>query len=213
MEAADVILLNTCHIREKAAEKVYSDLGRIRQVKDARAQRRQGHHRRGGRLRRPGRGRRDRAPRAGRRSGRRPAELSPAGRAHRPRPVGSGAGSSRPAFPRRTSSAALPERARPQGGDGVPHRAGGLRQVLHLLRRALHARRRVLAARRRRGGRGPPPRRPRRARDHAARPERQRLSRPRPRRPPVVAGAADRPAGRDRRHRAHPLHHQPSRAT
>jgi len=36
MEAADVILLNTCHIREKAAEKVYSDLGRIRQVKTQR---------------------------------------------------------------------------------------------------------------------------------------------------------------------------------
>ena len=26
---ADMILLNTCHIREKAAEKVYSDLGRL----------------------------------------------------------------------------------------------------------------------------------------------------------------------------------------
>ena len=36
MEEADVVLLNTCHIREKAAEKVYSDLGRIRQVKAAR---------------------------------------------------------------------------------------------------------------------------------------------------------------------------------
>jgi tRNA-2-methylthio-N6-dimethylallyladenosine synthase len=33
---ADLVLLNTCHIREKAAEKVYSELGRIRQLKTAR---------------------------------------------------------------------------------------------------------------------------------------------------------------------------------
>jgi tRNA-2-methylthio-N6-dimethylallyladenosine synthase len=33
---ADLVILNTCHIREKAAEKVYSDLGRIRDIKDAR---------------------------------------------------------------------------------------------------------------------------------------------------------------------------------
>jgi len=30
---ADLIVLNTCHIREKAVEKVYSDLGRIRKLK------------------------------------------------------------------------------------------------------------------------------------------------------------------------------------
>jgi tRNA-2-methylthio-N6-dimethylallyladenosine synthase len=29
-EAADLVVLNTCHIREKAAEKVYSDIGRLR---------------------------------------------------------------------------------------------------------------------------------------------------------------------------------------
>lgn len=36
-EEADVLILNTCHIREKAAEKVYSELGRIRSLKAAAA--------------------------------------------------------------------------------------------------------------------------------------------------------------------------------
>ena len=36
LDEADLVILNTCHIREKAAEKVYSDLGRIRQMKDER---------------------------------------------------------------------------------------------------------------------------------------------------------------------------------
>jgi len=37
LEEADLVLLNTCHIREKAAEKVYSELGRLREMKKARA--------------------------------------------------------------------------------------------------------------------------------------------------------------------------------
>jgi len=36
-EDADLAILNTCHIREKAAEKVYSDLGRLKRIKTVRA--------------------------------------------------------------------------------------------------------------------------------------------------------------------------------
>jgi tRNA-2-methylthio-N6-dimethylallyladenosine synthase len=37
IDDADLIVLNTCHIREKAAEKVYSELGRVRDLKEGRA--------------------------------------------------------------------------------------------------------------------------------------------------------------------------------
>ena len=36
IEDADLVVLNTCHIREKSAEKVYSELGRLRALKRAR---------------------------------------------------------------------------------------------------------------------------------------------------------------------------------
>jgi len=37
-DGADMVILNTCHIREKAAEKVYSELGRLRKMKEEKAQ-------------------------------------------------------------------------------------------------------------------------------------------------------------------------------
>lgn len=37
-EDADMMILNTCHIREKATDKVFSELGRMREHKDARKQ-------------------------------------------------------------------------------------------------------------------------------------------------------------------------------
>ncbi|MDA0784686.1 MAG: tRNA (N6-isopentenyl adenosine(37)-C2)-methylthiotransferase MiaB [Proteobacteria bacterium] len=37
-EDADMVILNTCHIREKASDKVYSELGRLRKSKDRRAE-------------------------------------------------------------------------------------------------------------------------------------------------------------------------------
>ena len=36
-DGADMVILNTCHIREKAAEKVYSELGRLKQLKAQKA--------------------------------------------------------------------------------------------------------------------------------------------------------------------------------
>ena len=38
VDDADLVILNTCHIREKASERVYSELGRLRVAKDAAAQ-------------------------------------------------------------------------------------------------------------------------------------------------------------------------------
>ena len=41
-EGADLVVLNTCHIREKAAEKVYSELGRLKEMRDEKAEAVQG---------------------------------------------------------------------------------------------------------------------------------------------------------------------------
>src|SRR5271156_5925916 len=36
VEDADLVVLNTCHIREKASAKIYSELGKLRELKDER---------------------------------------------------------------------------------------------------------------------------------------------------------------------------------
>jgi tRNA-2-methylthio-N6-dimethylallyladenosine synthase len=100
--AADLVVLNTCHIREKATEKVYSDIGRLRKTASA--------DDRGRRLRRAGRRRRDRAPRQGRCRGR-PAGLSQPARSGRRRPRAASRRST-PTCRREPSSARCP-RARP----------------------------------------------------------------------------------------------------
>jgi len=41
-EDADFVILNTCHIREKAAEKVYSELGKLRELRDVKTARGEG---------------------------------------------------------------------------------------------------------------------------------------------------------------------------
>ena len=146
-EDADLVILNTCHIREKAAEKVYSELGRMRALKEAAAGAGRDVTDRGGRLRRAGRRRGDHPPRAGRRSRRRTAELSPparparARRAHRQgrRHRVPGRGQVRRAGAAEPGGNARARRHR------LRHRAGRLRQVLHLLRRSLYARRRGFA--------------------------------------------------------------------
>ena len=165
-EQADLVVLNTCHIREQASEKVYSELGRLRDIKlERRAEGARPHHRRR-RLRRPGRGRGDRAPPARRRHRRRAAGLSPAARAagrgraqagvRRAGKRLPGAGVLDTDFPAESKFDHLPA---PRGRArrlGVPVDPGRLRQVLHLLRRALYARRRIFAAGCGGAGRGAP---------------------------------------------------------
>ena len=166
---ADVILFNTCSVREKAQEKVFSDLGRVKHLKRERPDLLIGV---GGCVAsQEGAAIVERAPyvdivfgpqtlhrlpqliEARRRTG------QPAGRhlVSRDREV-------RP-------SAAGPCR----GSERLRLDHGRLQQVLQLLRRALHARRRDLAPAGRRADRGGRPGGPRRQGSHAARPERQCL--------------------------------------
>ena len=145
---ADLVILNTCHIREKAAEKVYSGLGRVRLNKERR--RREGRdtliavagcvaQAEGAEI-----------MRAGARdwsiswSARRAITASPRSS---PRPWATGKGQvGETEFPGRGQVRPSAGAAATQGpGVGLRHRAGRLRQILHVLCRALHPRRRILS--------------------------------------------------------------------
>ena len=145
MEGADLVILNTCHIREKAAEKVYSELGRIRAVKQARE----------------ARGLDTMIAVAGCVAQAEGSEIleraqvvdlvvGPQSYHELPALLGRVRnGGERvvatefPAEDKFLSSARAADRPRP--AFRLPHRAGRLRQILHVLRRALYARRRILA--------------------------------------------------------------------
>ena len=202
-EAADLILLNTCHIREKAAEKVYSELGRLRPLKALNPDLKIGVA--GCVAQAEGAG--DHAPPARRRPRRRAAELPPPPRTRSEGPPGHPRPRHRLPRGRQVRSAQGP----PQGAarpHRLPHRAGRLRQVLRLLRRPLHPRGRGLAPRRPdpAGSRGP--RLPRRPRDHAPGPERERLPRRRTR---ARRGASPASSGGSRKSTASPASASPPR--
>jgi tRNA-2-methylthio-N6-dimethylallyladenosine synthase len=157
-----MILLNTCHIREKAAEKVYSELGRLKPLREANPDLKIGVA--GCVAQAEGEEIMRRQPMVDLVVGpqtyhRLPKMMEALGRGKR---------RSTPISPKRTSSPTCPRTARKARADGVPDRAGRLRQVLFLLRRALHARGGGLAPGRTPDARGARPGGARRARDHAS---------------------------------------------
>ena len=174
LESADLVILNTCHIREKAAEKVYSDLGRIRDIKDARDRH----------------GKNTVIAVAGcvaqaegaEITARQPAVdlvIGPQSYHRLPELIKRIADERKSIveteFPGDEKFAQVDCAAARVIAVGVSDRAGRLRQVLQLLRRALYARRRILAARRQDRGRGS---RTRQSRGQGNRSSRARTSTP-----------------------------------
>ena len=159
-ENADLVVLNTCHIREHASEKVYSELGRMRDLKvERRAEGRDLTIAVAGCV----------AQAEGEEIVRRqPAvDIVVGPQAYHRLPAAAGRGRAQVRLPegrqapagRRRARHRVPrrEQVRPPAGAagrarglGVPVDPGRLRQVLHLLRRALYARRRIFAAGRQR---------------------------------------------------------------
>ena len=177
-EEADLVILNTCHIREKAAEKVYSELGKIRRMKRS-APRRVAEMLiavAGCVAQAEGEEIVQRAPR--RRPRLRPADLPPPAAASGARAKPPAAPSSKPSFRPKTNStgsppAGLPAMASPPSSPCRKAATSSAPSAWCPIRAAPNSR----APLRPGSGRGAEARRAGRARDHAARPERQCLSR------------------------------------
>ena len=202
-EGADMVIMNTCHIRERAEEKVFSALGRLRVMKEEA----------GGKMMIAVTGcvaqaeselLLQRAPFVDLVVGPQAYHRLPELIAQAHRTQGSVIDTDFPAEPKFDF---LPDARGVAGGDRQPHHPGRLRQVLLLLRRALHARRRSLAP----GGagdrRGQAHGGPGHARNRAARAERERLSWRGAGRENLVPGAAAGGAGRGPGPQAAALHH------
>jgi tRNA-2-methylthio-N6-dimethylallyladenosine synthase len=154
-DSADLVVLNTCHIREKAAEKVYSDIGRVR--KSARLADRASTPTiavAGCVAQAEGAEIANRAPTVD-------VVVGPQAYHNLARPRSRSASAQRRKarstldMPARSPNSARSRSARRKSApDGVPDGAGRVRQILHLLRRPLYARRRGQPALRRPDRRG-----------------------------------------------------------
>jgi hypothetical protein len=177
-EDADLVVLNTCHIREKAAEKAYSDVGRLKREDGSKPL-----------IALAGCVAQAEGAEASLRSPMIDIVVGPQAYHRLPEMISAAAHGARPVDTDMPAISKFDAMA-PRQSKLLPHDTGRLRQILHLLRRSLHSRRRDLAAVERRRHRGSCPGRWRRSRDRAARPERECLGgrKSRPRRPDPRAG-------------------------
>ena len=148
VEDADLVILNTCHIRERASEKIFSELGKLRVLKAERE--RQGRSTTlvvaGCVAQAEGEEIRRRQPAVDFVVG--PQNYHRLPQLLRDRPRGAGAIDTEFAVEDKFDHLppSRPQAIRARGADRLRHRPGGLRQVLLVLRRPLHPRRRGFAA-------------------------------------------------------------------
>ncbi len=185
-DGADMVILNTCHIRDKAAEKVFSELGRLRRLKEAS----------GGRMilavagcvaQAEGAEVLARAPYVDIVLGPQTYHRLPEMVARASRAAGSGSVIETD-FPAEDKFDFLPDSGTPQGVTAFLTVQEGLRQILQLLRRPLHPRGRTKPFRDRDSSRGSSSGGPGRPGDHPAGPERECLARRKAATAPIPIG-------------------------